>query len=449
MLGLGLGLHKSVLLKVNLVLSLIKQFKTRVSLASGIFEAESCLNTLLTNLKTKNLLTKASLVVTPNAYKASTLYSVIPNTTLGDMNVVRSTTKTRTNSLGLVESLAINTPSIDYTDSTCPSILAEPQRTNILFQSNAFNNVFWTNSGINVTPNDIISPDGTLNGTKIAAISNGSPFIFQSGTFGINRSNSIYAKKGNNNFVFLSSQGFNNGASFNLNTGVVATVTAGVTASIKSLANGWYKCTINIPSSIANYPFLVTMGGISGGVTAGDYIYIYGAQLESGLYPTSYIPTTTTTVTRTADSISKSGISSLIGQTEGTIFLDLKDAYNGYIGLSDNSDANSVLLAFSKQYSSLNFYIYANSVDIIGTGFVALPSSPMKLAFKYKSGEIKLFVNGVLAYSNTSAFTFSSNLSFFGNGLYWGGGEFEGLINSEQLYKTALTDTECINLTTL
>lgn len=396
-----------------------------------------------------SLLTKASLVITPNAYKASKLYSVIPNTTLGDMDVVRATTKTRVTSNLLLETLSANVPSIDYTNGSCPSILVEPQRTNLLFKSNTFNNVFWTNSGITVTPNDILSPDGTVNGTKISAIANGSPFIFQSGTFGINRSNSIYAKKGNNDFLFLSSQGFGNGASFNLATGVVATVTTGITASIKSLANGWYKCTINIPSSIANYPFLATMGGINGNVTAGSYIYIYGAQLESGTYPTSYIPTNTTTVTRNADVISKSGISTLIGQMEGTLFVDLKSVYNGYIGLSDNSDANSVLLSFSKQYSALNFYLYANNSDIIGTGFVALPSEPMKLAFKYKSGEIKLFVNGILSYTNTSTFTFSNNLSFFGNRLYWGGGLFEGSINSEQLYKTALSDTECINLTTI
>ena len=54
-----------------------------------------------------SLLEKASLVVTPNGYKAGKLYSVIPNTALGDMDVVRATTATRVNSLGLIEEEAV------------------------------------------------------------------------------------------------------------------------------------------------------------------------------------------------------------------------------------------------------------------------------------------------------------------------------------------------------
>ena len=54
-----------------------------------------------------SLLNSASLCVTPNAYKEGTLYSVIPNTSLGDMTVVRATTATRVNSAGLVELVPI------------------------------------------------------------------------------------------------------------------------------------------------------------------------------------------------------------------------------------------------------------------------------------------------------------------------------------------------------
>jgi hypothetical protein len=90
------------------------------------------------------LLNSASLVVTPNGYKAGTLYSVIPNTTLGDMTVVRATTATRVNSAGLIESVANNVPRLDYLNASCPSLLLEPQRTNLQVYSEDFSNPAWT-----------------------------------------------------------------------------------------------------------------------------------------------------------------------------------------------------------------------------------------------------------------------------------------------------------------
>lgn len=402
-----------------------------------------------------SLLEKASLIVTPNAYKESILYSVVPNTTLGDMTVVRATTATRVNSSGLIESVGVNVPRIDYTNGTCPSILVEPQRTNLLTYSNQFENITWIKNSCTISNNSIISPDGTQNASKLVeGTANDSHHIYQNAASNGQNTFTFYAKQGERKFVYAYADNVGQGKCFDLENGTIGAniIAAPTNSTITSVGNGWYRCSITflittstalrIGACSANGTFSYLGNGTSG-------IYIYGAQLEAGFYATSYIPTVASTVTRNADVISKTGISSLIGQTEGTLFVDLKNAYNGWITLSDNSDANGVLLSFSKEYSTLNYFIYANSVDIIGTGFLAFPSEPMKLAFKYKSGEIKLFVNGVLVYTNTATFAFSNNLSFFGNRFYWGGGLFEGSINSEQLYKTALTDAECIDLTTL
>jgi len=367
-----------------------------------------------------SLLEKASLIVTPNAYKESILYSVVPNTTLGDMTVVRATTATRVNSAGFIERVGVNVPRIDYTNGSCPSLLVEPQRTNLIKYSNDFTNAVWVSVSNTITANYAISPDGTQNATRLQ---------------------STKANSSEDSYLINVSQDLEGGCKSIYIKGVSSGGTMILGDSTIVFTTEWQRYSIT-----SNYPFILV--GARTGFNNID-VLIYGAQLEAGSYATSYIPTVAATVTRNADVISKTGISSLIGQTEGTLFVDLKNAYNGWINLSDNSDANGVLLSFSKEYSTLNYFIYANSVDIIGTGFVALPSEPMKLAFKYKSGEIKLFVNGVLAYTNTATFSFSNNLNFFGNRLYWGGGLFEGSINSEQLYKTALTDAECIALTTL
>lgn len=398
-----------------------------------------------------SLLEKASLIVTPNAYKESILYSVVPNTNLGDMTVVRATTATRVNSEGLIESVGVNVPRIDYTNGSCPSLLVEPQRTNLFNYSEQFNNSSWDKIRATITSNTTIAPDGILSADSFTCTTTGSDgtLLRQVTVLTTERTTSIFVKPNTANY-FQIHKDYGSGVVFDLTNGTIKQ-SLGATGTIIPLVNGWYKCTATF--SVSGLSIFIagnsSMTVANWSSTINQSLYIWGAQLEAGSYATSYIPTVATSATRNADVISKTGISSLIGQTEGTLFLDLKSVENGNISLSDNSDANNIIITFSKSYLSCNFYIYANNSDIIGTGYVDLPSEPMKLVFKYKSGEIKLFVNGVLAYTNTATFAFSNNLSFFGNRLYWGGGLFDGSINSEQLYKTALTDAECINLTTL
>lgn len=115
-----------------------------------------------------SLLDTASLVITPNGTKASKLYSVVPSDGSGDMTVTRATTATRVNSAGLIESVASNVPRLDYSNGTCPSILVEPQRTNILKYSEDLTNAVWSLIGtITRTANYGTAPDGTQTSTRI------------------------------------------------------------------------------------------------------------------------------------------------------------------------------------------------------------------------------------------------------------------------------------------
>jgi hypothetical protein len=77
------------------------------------------------------LLSEASFLVTPNGYKEDKLYAAIPTNGNGDMTFTRATTATRVDENDLVSSVASNVPRIDYTGGGCPSILLEPQRTNL------------------------------------------------------------------------------------------------------------------------------------------------------------------------------------------------------------------------------------------------------------------------------------------------------------------------------
>ena len=118
---------------------------------------------------------KASLVHIPSGYKSGTLYNVLPNDADGDFNFTRASTATRVDENGLIETIAIGTPRLNYPllDGVVqdnPTLLLEPQRTNLVQYSEDFSNAAgqnWSKGGSSITSNSIISPDGTLNGDKL------------------------------------------------------------------------------------------------------------------------------------------------------------------------------------------------------------------------------------------------------------------------------------------
>ena len=113
------------------------------------------------------------LAMIPTAYKAGKLYSVLPESGVGDFTFARASEATRVNEDGLIETMGNNIPRLDYTDGGCPNFLLEPQRTNLLPYSNDFSNSAWSKfaSGTGSTPivtsNYAISPDGTLNASRL------------------------------------------------------------------------------------------------------------------------------------------------------------------------------------------------------------------------------------------------------------------------------------------
>ena len=116
-----------------------------------------------------SLLTQASLVLTPNAVKASKLYSIIPSNGNGDMTVVRATTATRVNSSGLIESVATNVPRLNY-DGACPSVLVEPQRTNRLLNSDVVVTQSITTAGLQMAVSFYGTGTITFSGTFVGSL---------------------------------------------------------------------------------------------------------------------------------------------------------------------------------------------------------------------------------------------------------------------------------------
>lgn len=278
-----------------------------------------------------SLFEQASLIVTPNAFKAGKLYSIKPTSGAGDLDVVRATTATRVNSAGLIESVANNIPRLDYTNGSCPSILVEPQRTNLALRSEEFDNASWSKSNATVTANSTISPDGTLNADLlIPTTANLFHIIAQSATMSnaTTYQQTFFVKPEGYDYVQIYVAG---GAlaigsryiNFDLSNGTIGTSDV-LTGTITSFANGWYRISASattvasgigvmglavVQSSSATYRQAFTGNGTSG-------IYLWGAQLEAGSNATSYIPTVASAVTRNADVISKTGLTGITTITE-------------------------------------------------------------------------------------------------------------------------------------
>ena len=327
-----------------------------------------------------------------------------------------------------------NLPRIDYTGGGCPHILAEPQRTNLLTYSEDFSQ--WNQvQDITLTANSTISPSGESNGTK--ALSTGNSKISKTGlsfTNGVFYTLSVYCKNIDATdlrfFIYMGGLG---GDLTNVFTSQVNT-------------SSWTKVSFTFT------PTGTTTNGqvqIARSLPNGESAYFWGAQLEEGSFPTSYIPTSGSTVTRNQDQFSRDGIGSLINSTEGTLFVELEnitgtDATNKMISITDGSLTNKISLFVSSNQISVES---AGSGTNLGIYSKALQSGFNKIAVKYKVNDCAMWVNGT-EYTDTSFAAFSSSTL---NALVFDRGDgtqnLFGKVKQLQVYKTALTDAQLTSLT--
>ena len=366
----------------------------------------------------------------------------------------------------------LNIPRIDYTSGE-GAILVEGQRTNLALYSEQFDNAYWSKSGATVSANVTTSPDGTINADSlIESVLNENHKIFRNITSILAStpySYSIKVKPNGRQWIFFSQFGLDNSRIWfdvqNAQVGTISNASASTTysnAKIETLTNGWVNISFTFTTTFTvfyNHILLASANGINttylGDGTSG--VYLWGAQLEAGSYATSYIPTVASSVTRNADVISKTGISSLIGQTEGTLFFNGRINSNSSsprnITLSDGTGANRVILGFGNNGANRIDYdvISGGVLQTSGLGLFMDMTTDFKIIALYSTNNFKLFINGVLIATDSSGITFSgttlNKLAFL---TVTGTSQvLDGSVKSLQLYKTALTDTECIALTTL
>jgi hypothetical protein len=394
---------------------------------------------------------QASLVVVPSGYKSGKIYAQKPLTTDGQLTFTRASTATRVTSTGTLETVASGVPRLDYSGgATCPKILLEPQRSNVCPPLNLHQFSAATYTSGQADP---------FNGTNAYAWREDTTtaqhygFTQQGTTLAVGNQNfSVYVKPVNNTNLALTwnspnAQNFGS-CIFNFSTKTFSAVNA-VNTQYEELSGNWWRISFTISVSVAGIynVYYNTLANYAGNTSKGyDF---FGFQIEAGSYPTSLIPTTTTAaVTRLEDLALKTGISSIIGQTEGTIYWEVSNiSQHGGNGarLFSYTDGNNFIL--------INPYGTTLRILILSSGtafdnFISISGDSLKIAVAYKANDYKFYVNG--ASVGTPVATSVPAMSALGITDYLGTGVSSQSKTSQLLlFKTRLTNAQLAELTTL
>jgi hypothetical protein len=344
----------------------------------------------------------------------------------------RASTGTFVGSNGLIQTAATNEPRFDHNPTTGESLglLVEEARTNLCLQSEDFSTT-WTKVAATVTADAIVSPSGALNADKLVeTTANSTHYAVQTvSVTTTSRTASVYLKAGERTLVRIEHSGNTGGAArritINLSTGAITgAITIGTgglnsfSESIVSVGNGWYRVISTIDPTVTSgntQALLIQILDNTGQATyVGDGtsgIYIWGAQLEAGAFPTSYIPTTTATVTRAADvaSITGANFSSWYNQTEGTVFAETQlqsiagRSATGF-DINDNSTNNRIVFRALTISVSDQVVIRSGSSTVFSAAGVtpAPTTASRKSAVGYKVNDFIFTATGNAGFTGTT-----------------------------------------------
>ena len=331
----------------------------------------------------------------------------------------------------------LNIPRVDYSLGGCPNILLEPQRTNLNTFSEEFNNnTFWLRgTGVGVNANTSTSPSGTLTADTITGATG--PFVWTGpGTF-------FRA------YVALTSSTAYTFSTYLKGTGSVTMTwrdgtTGGVNSLVCNLTSSWQRFEITRATGGATVSMAIVFHSATGNFDA------WGGQMELGAYATSFIPTTTASVTRNADTITRNNIftNGLITAAGGTWFVELR----GNVAIQRDSATQGIFINTGTSATIGNGITIRNLGGLVRNSIVKIisgtattiyttTSNTCKIAIKWNGTTADVFENGVKVVSATS-FTPTAMQNLIGDG-----SALTLNLNETALFPTPLTDAQMSMLT--
>jgi hypothetical protein len=400
---------------------------------------------------------------TKNEHKLYEQYGLEPKTILQQWDVVRASTATYVDATGKIREAGVNEPRIDYDPATgeCRGLLVEEQRTNLLLWSEDFSQSDWPKSEVTIDSNVAVAPDGITTADRLYKTTSTSyRAIFQAKTIPLGfYTPSIFVKKANASEVTFAF--FDNATSITLaravydfDTDTVTQVPTADTVDVKRelYSNGWVRLYAeNVEVTNGNVRVYI-YPGVYNLQTIDDDVYIWGAQLEVGSTPSSYIPTQSSQVTRAADNVVRT-LGSEFNASEGTIFLNVDEIvpnssfdFGRIYSISDGT-ADNRIYAIRRQSGGYSFYVFAGGVQ--QDDFVNLSLGDIsKIAVSWKKGsQTYTYVDGILRNSGAfSEFTAQLNVAYVGSDA---GSSHIGSVHSKDFryYPRAISEAELVELT--
>ena len=344
---------------------------------------------------------------------------------------IRGSSATVINKDGLIETVGSGEPRIDYKDNSKGALLLEPSRGNLVKSSGDIStqSTYWlSNQGGTSVQNATTAPDGSNTASQINTFGQQYGGITQ-GSISVSNNEytySIYlkAKNGTPNIRLI----FFDGVTFH--------------SSDFTILSEWKRYDYKFTPVSGSFQIYITCPYVK------TSFYAWGAQVEQGSYATSYIPTQGTAQTRLADSCTQTVPDGVIGQTEGTLFLDFEKQHNAVEVWSINDDtvSNRVYLGFNGS----NFISQVRSSGGSSQAFFSTPinnDTRYKCAIAYKQNDFVLYINGVQIGTDNSGVVplnmsklsaYSSNSS---------DAPFFSPTNEVKLYNTRLSNSELAALT--
>jgi hypothetical protein len=355
-------------------------------------------------------------------------------------------------------------PRFDYNPSTLAAqgFLVEEARTNLCLQSEDWGSATWSKSGSTITANATTAPTGTTVADKLVEdTSTGTHITTQSISLGGSVDNSAYvisvfakASERTRFQLFDNAQASSGITSFDLSNGTVVLGTGTITA----VGNGWYRCSV-FPLKSTSITSTLTIRLISTGTTTsytGDGtsgIFVFGAQLEAGAFPTSYIPTTTTALTRSADVASVNTLSPWYNASAGTTYFEgvSFDTATGSFPIAyqfnDGSANNRMQISRNNGSGAARMSVISGGVSQAAADATAWTlNATTKAALAYATNDFAIVANGGAVTTDTSGTVPTVTNVLLGSQVT-GGSNLNGYLRRITYYPLRLSNAQLQNLT--
>jgi hypothetical protein len=330
----------------------------------------------------------------------------------------RASTGTFVDSDGVIRSAGNDVASFEHHPTTgeCLGLLPEEQRQNLLVRSEEFDNASWVKINASASANATTAPDGLTTADKI--VENTAANVVHiaanetaSVVSGTAYTLSVFLKAAERSWVFVLGSGTpfgTNGFYVNLATGALGSVTGTPSnVTVQARANGWYRVSMTLTAGSSGSAGLQVRpatgdGGQSYTGDGASGLFLWGAQLEAGSFPTSYIPTTGTAATRTASLADV--INQAIANNIRTLFLEFRSPASGTRGVvSLNDNTANERAAVITSGTDPRLVVHDGGVEQANiNGGTVTANQRTRIAVRINANDFAISINGGTVVTDTS-----------------------------------------------